>query len=507
MMPASSARRSSAVPGCPFGGVPDRVHGQARRCPPQPPVHAPEARSGQRALGGQLRHDLDEALVHREDRDDQEGGEVLAAARAQHPGQARGHEPGQRDAEQHLQQHREQRDEHAERAAGQPDGHPEQADQGGRRPGAGGRGGQQAYRERAGAERVEGQRGGVQGAVEAEDDDRQDQPREPEHAEDHRGQVRRRDAAAQDGQEVEDAARDQRREDRAEDEGDPGPGRRAQRVEQQAQLQLDEEPSHDSTSSSLALEPTRSMNACCRVLPPRTCIGGAGGHDPALVDDGDVVADLLDELHDVAGEQHGRARADEAGQQPADDVGGDRIDALERLVQEQHRGVVDQGAAEHGLLAHAGGVVGDQPLGVLGQVEHVQQLLGPGAGLAGRHAAEPPGVFQQLLTAQPLEQPGLGRHHPDDRLGGGRVGPHVQPVDQDPAAVRPQQAGHHRQGRGLPCPVRPDQPGEGTRPRSPGRCPPPPPSDRNSCAAPSLRSLVRPCLSPSAYPSIMSLSF
>ena len=79
-----------------------------------------------------------------------------------------------------------------------------------------------------------------------------------------------------------------------------------------------------------------------------------------------------------------------------------------------------------------------------------------------RRAGEPAGVLQDFLTAQPLEQPGLGRDHSDHRLGGGRVGPHVHPVDDDPAAVRPQQARHHRQGRGLPCPVRPDQPGQGT---------------------------------------------
>ena len=236
--------------------------------------------------------------------------------------------------------------------------------------------------------------------------------------------------------------------------------RRAQRVEQQPQLQLDEEPSHDSTSSSLARGPTRSMNACCRVLPPRTCVGGAGSHDLALVDDGHVIADLLDQLHDVAGEQHGRAGAGQPRQQPADHVGGDRIHALQRLVQEQHRRVVDQGAAERGLLAHAGGIVSDQPLGISGQVQHVQQLRRPRPRLGDGQAAQPPGVLQHLLAAQPLEQPGLGRHHPDDRLGGNRVRPHIQPVDQDLAGIRPQQPGHHRQGRGLPGPVRPDEPGQ-----------------------------------------------
>ena len=116
-----------------------------------------------------LGHHLGEELVQREQRDDQERGEVPAAPRAQQAGQGRGHEPGQRDAEQHLQHHREHRDDHAERAAGQADRHAEQADHVGQRPGAGSRRGQQADGERAGAQRVEGQRGRVERAVHAED--------------------------------------------------------------------------------------------------------------------------------------------------------------------------------------------------------------------------------------------------------------------------------------------------------------------------------------------------
>ena len=46
------------------------------------------------------------------------------------------------------------------------------------------------------------------------------------------------------------------------------------------------------------------------------------------------------------------------------------------------------------------------------------------------------------------------------RPDAGRVVINGLDVWADPAAVWPQQAGHHRQGRGLPCPVRPDQPGE-----------------------------------------------
>jgi hypothetical protein len=214
-------------------------------------------------------------------------------------------------------------------------------------------------RELAGAQRVQGQRGGIQGAVEAEHHERQDQPGDREQAEDHRGQVGRRDAAAQDGQQVE-------------------------------QHLL-----------AVGLGADQDDERLLQGLAAPDLSGGAGGHDPALVDDADVVADLLDQLHHVAGEQHRGAGAGEAGQQPADDVGGDRIDAFERLVQEQHGGVVDQRAAQHGLLAHAGGVVRDQPFGVLGQVEHGEQRPGPGASLIGRHAAKPPGVLQTSPARDP----------------------------------------------------------------------------------------------------------
>ena len=103
------------------------------------------------------------------------------------------------------------------------------------------------------------------------DEERQDQPAEREQGEDDRGQIHRRAVAAQRGQAGEGAGRNQHGERRADNEGDLSLRGRAQRVAQQAQLQLDEEPSHDSPSPPSALEPTRSMNAFCSVLPPRTC--------------------------------------------------------------------------------------------------------------------------------------------------------------------------------------------------------------------------------------------
>ena len=49
------------------------------------------------------------------------------------------------------------------------------------------------------------------------------------------------------------------------------------------------------------------------------------------------------------------------------------------------------------------------------------------------------------------------RDHPMIALAPGGSA-HIQPVNQNLAAVRPQQAGHHRQGRGLPAPFGPTSP-------------------------------------------------
>jgi hypothetical protein len=177
-----------------------------------------------------------------------------------------------------------------------------------------------------------------------------------------------------------------------------------------------------------------------------------------------VIADLLDEFHHVAGEQDGRAGVGEPLEQPADHVGGHRVHPLQGLVEEEHLGVVDQGAAEGGLLPHAGGVVGDEALRVALQVQDVEELGRALPGLARGKAMQAPGVLQQLHPGQPVEQPHLGGNDANDGLGRGRVGPDANAVDQHRPRIWPQQARHHGQGRGLPGAVRADEAGQ----RSPG---------------------------------------
>jgi hypothetical protein len=100
--------------------------------------------------------------------------------------------------------------------------------------------------------------------------------------------------------------------------------------------------------------------------------------DLAVIEHRDVVAELLDQGHDVTAHQHRAARRGEAVENGPHDRGRDRIDRLERLVQHQQPRPVQQRGGQADLLAHAGGVVADQ--GGFGrlQVQHVQQFLGPG---------------------------------------------------------------------------------------------------------------------------------
>ena len=53
-----------------------------------------------------------------------------------------------------------------------------------------------------------------------------------------------------------------------------------------------------------------------------------------------------------------------------------RVDALERFVEQQQAGPVEDGRRERGLLAHAVAVPGDLAAGVLGELERLEQFLG-----------------------------------------------------------------------------------------------------------------------------------
>ncbi len=159
----------------------------------------------------------------------------------------------------------------------------------------------------------------------------------------------------------------------------------------------------------------------------------------------------------MAGEDDGGTGRRVPFEHAADGLGGDRVDALERLVEEEHVRVVQQGGGEADLLAHAGGVVGDQLVGVVGEVEDGEQFLGPAVDLGARQSAQPAVVLEQLAAAEPLEHAQALGQDADPGLGGDRVGPDVGAVDEHGPLVGPEQAGDHRQRGGLSGAVRADQ--------------------------------------------------
>ena len=77
---------------------------------------------------------------------------------------------------------------------------------------------------------------------------------------------------------------------------------------------------------------------------------GAGRADPALGDDDEVVAESLDDVELVAGEQHGRAGHRAILEHVDHDIHRDRIESRERLVEDEHLGIVHESGRDLGAL-------------------------------------------------------------------------------------------------------------------------------------------------------------
>ena len=182
----------------------------------------------------------------------------------------------------------------------------------------------------------------------------------------------------------------------------------------------------------------------------------AGGRVPPRHDDLDLPGDLLDLLEDVRAEQHGAPLAAHPAQQGHEVQPLARVDAVERLVEQEHRRVVHQRRGELDPLAHALGVGADPARGGLAHLDDVEGPLGGGAGVVeavqlgvGEHELAPGEVAEAQLA--------LG-HQPDGAVGVG-VPPDRLAVEGDRAGRRGEEAGHQGDDRGLAGAVRAEQAG------------------------------------------------
>ena len=98
-------------------------------------------------------------------------------------------------------------------------------------------------------------------------------------------------------------------------------------------------------------------------------------------DHADVVAEPLDDLEDVRGEEDRAAPVHERREQVLDLAGGDGVDALEGLVEEEQARRRQERHGERHLLAHAVRVVGDERVLRAREIHEREQL--PGAALDG----------------------------------------------------------------------------------------------------------------------------
>ena len=110
---------------------------------------------------------------------------------------------------------------------------------------------------------------------------------------------------------------------------------------------------------------------------------GAAGHDLAAADQDHLVGDLLDLVEQVAGQQHGAAAVGVALEQATHPADAGRVEAVGRLVEDQHGRVAEQGVGDAEPLLHAERVVA-QPALRLGLVEgdQVEHLVDAGVGQA-----------------------------------------------------------------------------------------------------------------------------
>src|SRR5215213_5065219 len=167
------------------------------------------------------------------------------------------------------------------------------------------------------------------------------------------------------------------------------------------------------------------------------------GQHPALRYHRQLVAQALYQLHHVARHHNSAAGASVVAQNRPNRLPRHRIDRLERFIQDQQARCVDQRAGEADLLGHARRILDDQGVCGLPQTQRVEQFIGPAVDVFRRHLTEQPHIAQQLRTAKPIEEPQPVRHHTHQRLGRGRIPPHVMVEHNCGAGVGPEQPSSH----------------------------------------------------------------
>ncbi len=186
----------------------------------------------------------------------------------------------------------------------------------------------------------------------------------------------------------------------------------------------------------------------------------AGGHDPAPGDDDDVLADVLDQVELVAGEDD----ADPGRGPLADDLGhrrdADRVEARERLVEDQQLRVVDQRGRELDALLVAVRQLLELGLGAVGEAHPLEPVVRGGIRGLAAQAVLLGEVAELLGDPHARVQAALLGHVPEAQP---RVAVDRRTGPADLAAVRAGQAEDDAHRGGLAGAVGAEEPDDAAR--------------------------------------------
>ena len=199
----------------------------------------------------------------------------------------------------------------------------------------------------------------------------------------------------------------------------------------------------------LELDPPPLRRASERVHVP-------GGDDPPVVDDRDLLADVLDELELMAGEEDGRAARRLAAENLGERLDRDRVEPGERLVEDEQLRLVQQRGGELRALLVAVRELLDLRVRAIREAEPLEparcgdarrcvvepvQAAEVGELLADRHARVEATLLRHVAEPQPLRQPdrlpvpehlaAVELDEPEDRAHRGRLAGTVRPEEAE----------------------------------------------------------------------------
>ena len=182
--------------------------------------------------------------------------------------------------------------------------------------------------------------------------------------------------------------------------------------------------------------------------------------DAPFVHEDDAVADLARELHLVRDDHHRHARLRQIAHDDehlSDELG---IERRGDLVEEHHVRLHHQGACDRDALLLAAGELVRVLVGLLGEADLREQLVGLLVGFCSRELADPPrGDRDVAQHAQVREEVELLEHHPDPLPHARDVGAFARDLvafEVDPPRVERLEQVDAAKERALPAPARPD---------------------------------------------------